>query len=90
VVKGFNTMYYETLQDDAHPDAPLEERLVLFIAGDDTDAKTTVARLIEEIGFAPIDVGSLEEGAYMEPGSPIYNEPMRPDTARSALAGLRE
>ncbi|WP_318566977.1 NADPH-dependent F420 reductase [Salinigranum marinum] len=90
VAKGFNTMYYETLRDDAHPDAPIEERLVLFIAGDDTNAKTTVARLIEEIGFAPIDVGSLEEGAHMEPGSPIYNEPMRPDAARSALADLRE
>jgi hypothetical protein len=90
VVKAFNTMYYETLRHEARPDAPLDERLVLFLAGDDEDAKETVANLIEQFGFAPFDVGSLQDGAAMEPGSPIYNEPMTPAEAAAAVERLRE
>jgi hypothetical protein len=89
VVKAFNTMYYETLRDEARPDAPLEERLVLFLAGDEAAAKETTADLIEEIGFAPLDVGSLEDGRYMEPGSPIYNEPMSLAEAQAELEQMR-
>jgi hypothetical protein len=89
VVKAFNTMYYETLRDEARPDAPLEERLVLFLAGDEAAAKETTADLIEEIGFAPLDVGSLEDGRYMEPGSPIYNEPMTLAEAQAELEQMR-
>ena len=37
LVKAFNTMYYETLRDGSRPSG--EDRLVLFIAGDDDDAK---------------------------------------------------
>jgi hypothetical protein len=90
VVKAFNTMYYETLRDDARPDAPLDERLVLFVAGDSEAAKATVAELIEEIGFAPLDVGSLAESEVVEPGSPVYNEPTTLEAARAELEALRE
>jgi len=55
-------MYYETLREEARPDAPLEDRLALFLAGDDAEAKATVGSLIEGIGFAPVDVGSLADG----------------------------
>lgn len=89
VVKAFNTMYYETLRDEGRPDAPHGERLVLFVAGDDAAAKATVTGLVEAFGFAAVDVGSLADGRYMEPGSPIYNEPMTPDVARDALTDLR-
>ena len=89
LVKAFNTMYYETLASEGHPDAPPEGRLVLFVAGDDGEAKATVSRLIEEIGFTPIDTGSLREGGRkQQPGSPIYNRAMTPGEAREALAGL--
>ena len=88
-VKAFNTMYYETLASEGRPGAPAEERLVLFVAGDDEEAKATVSRLIEEIGFAPVDTGSLREGGRkQQPGSAIYNEPMTPPRAREALAGM--
>jgi predicted dinucleotide-binding enzyme len=90
VVKAFNTMYYETLRAEARPDRPLEERLALFLAGDDADAKAVVSGLIEEIGFAPVDVGSLAEGRLFEPGSPIYNEAMEREEAVEALSALRE
>ncbi len=53
------------------------------------EAKTVVSRLVEEIGFAPVDTGALVEGRKQEPGSPIYNTPMSEGEAREALAALR-
>ena len=86
VVKAFNTMYYETLASEGRPDAPLEDRLVLVVAGDDEGAKGVVSRLIEEIGFAPVDIGPLETSGRQEPGAPVYNNPMKPERAREMLA----
>ena len=87
LVKAFNTMYYETLANGGRTEN--EDRLVLFVAGDDEDAKETVSGLIEEIGFEPVDTGSLREGGEKQhPGSAIYNNPMTGDQARETLAGM--
>jgi 8-hydroxy-5-deazaflavin:NADPH oxidoreductase len=88
VVKAFNTMYYETLRTKGKRSGG--DRLVLFIAGDDEEAKAVVSRLIEEIGFEPVDTGSLGDGGRkQQPGSPIYNNPMTAEQARETLADLR-
>ncbi|MGH3145792.1 MAG: NADPH-dependent F420 reductase [Rubrobacter sp.] len=77
IVKAFNTTYYERLRDEGDTSAPPQDRLALFVAGDDAEAKAVVSRLIEEIGFFPVDTGSLREGGRkQEPGSPIYNIPI--------------
>lgn len=87
IVKAFNTMYFETLRTGAR--TTQEDRLVLFIAGDDAEAKKVVSNLIEEIGFTPVDTGSLHEGGRkQEPDSPIYNKPMNAAEARQRLANL--
>ncbi len=87
LIKAFNTMYFETLAKEGRPAAPLDDRLVLFIAGDDPDARRTVEGLIEEIGFAPLYTGSLAAGApRQQPGAAIYNRPMTLREARQALA----
>ena len=86
IVKAFNTMYYETLGAEGRPGVPPVECLVLFVAGDDAEAKAVVSGLIEEIGFAPVDVGTLEDGRKQQPGSPIYNAPMNEAQAREELA----
>jgi predicted dinucleotide-binding enzyme len=57
--------------------------------GGDGEAKAVVSRLIEEIGFAPVDTGSLSDGRKHEPGSPIHNVPMDPERARETTAGMR-
>lgn len=59
LVKAFNTIYYEHLSTKGNPNAPKEDRFAIFVAGDDFDAKAIVSKLIEDIGFAPIDTGSL-------------------------------
>jgi predicted dinucleotide-binding enzyme len=86
VIKAFNTMYYETLASEGRTDAPVEDRLVLFVSGDDEEAKGIVSNLIEEVGFAPVDTGPLKASAKQEPGSPVYNNPMSPQQAREMLA----
>ena len=84
LVKAFNTLYYRTLATEAR--APGKERLALFVAGDDAEAKAVVSNLIEEIGFAAVDTGSRREGARRQrPGSPIYNKAMTVAQAREAL-----
>ena len=88
LVKAFNTIYYEHLRTKGNPNAPREDRFAIFVAGDDLNAKATVSKLIEDIGFAPVDTGSLREGGRkQQPGSPIYNNPM---TAKVAHAWLSE
>ncbi len=86
VVKAFNTIYWEHLRDQGDPSKPLEQRRVVPLAGDDEAAKSVVAELLEELGFAPLDLGSLREGGrQMEPGQPIYTNNLTLDEARSLL-----
>jgi len=88
VVKAFNTIYFERLRDNGHPEAPVEERETIFVSGDGEEAKGVVSGLIEEIGFAPVDAGTLAESRRQEPGSPVYNVPMKPGQAREMLARM--
>jgi predicted dinucleotide-binding enzyme len=88
VVKAFNTIYFARLRDNGRPGAPVGEREVIFLSGDDEEAKGIVSGLIEEIGFAPVDAGTLAESRRQEPGSPVYNVAMNPDQAREMLAGM--
>jgi 8-hydroxy-5-deazaflavin:NADPH oxidoreductase len=86
VIKALNTMRWEVLRDRGNPDAG-DERLVLFVAGDDHAAKHKVSGLIEEIGFAPVDTGNLAEGGRrQQPGAPIYLELMTEADGTEALA----
>jgi 8-hydroxy-5-deazaflavin:NADPH oxidoreductase len=45
-----------------------------------------VSKLIDEIGFAPADIGFLrEDGRKQQPGSAIYNNPMTPQVAQKKV-----
>lgn len=70
VIKAFNHLEAKLLGAD-----PASEggRRVLFYSGDDAEAKSEVAGLIERLGFFGIDLGSLEIGARLVqfPGGPL-------------------
>jgi predicted dinucleotide-binding enzyme len=70
VVKAFNTLLAGVLAQ-----APQQAggRRVVFMSGDDGDAKAEVARLIDRLGFASIDLGGLDVGGYLQqfPGGPL-------------------
>lgn len=88
VVKGFNTIWFEHLKTQGDANKPIEERRAIFIAGDDAEAKKTVARLVEEIGFAAVDTGSLRDGGLtQEPGTAVYNRELTASDARAMLDG---
>lgn len=85
LVKGFNTIYYQHLATQGNSSLPLEERRAIFIAGDDSEAKEIVTKLIEEIGFAAIDMGFLPSGKQQEPETAIYNKTLTAKEAREIL-----
>jgi predicted dinucleotide-binding enzyme len=86
VVKGFNTIWFEHLKTQGDVRKPLEDRRAIFIAGDDSEAKEVVAKLIEEIGFAAVDMGFLGEGgARQQPGAPVYNRDVTAGEAKELL-----
>jgi hypothetical protein len=65
VVKAFNTIYGSvTAQNPRRTDG----RLVVFLAGDDEDAKAKVSAFIDSMGFAPVDIGGLRDGRLMQVG----------------------
>jgi 8-hydroxy-5-deazaflavin:NADPH oxidoreductase len=63
VVKAANTLGAEVLGSD-----PQEAggRRVIFISGDDADAKAEVVALFQDAGFAAIDLGELATGGAMQ------------------------
>jgi 8-hydroxy-5-deazaflavin:NADPH oxidoreductase len=76
VVKAINTMYWERLRAAGQPHGS-HGRLAIPIAGDDAEAKSVVSQLLDEIGFDPVDTGSLRDGGRrQQPGSAIYNVPL--------------
>jgi predicted dinucleotide-binding enzyme len=74
IVKAFNTIWFEHLKTQGDKDLPFGDRRVIFVCGDDSDAKHIVSQLIREIGFGAYDTGSLSEGGKTQAvGSAIYN-----------------
>jgi len=72
VVKAFNHLRAELLATDPGSDGG---RRVLFYSGNDAVAKAEVAAVIERLGFAGIDLGSLATGKLAQfPGGPLPNQ----------------
>lgn len=89
LVKAFNTIYYLHLAEQGDTQLPLESRRAIFIAGDDSGAKETVAKLIEEIGFAAVDTGFLREGGKrQQPDTPVYNKTLNATEAKELLSAV--
>ena len=62
LVKGFNHLGAKTLGADP---AVKGGRRVVFLSSDDDEAGTQVKALAEELGFAPVWLGTLAEGGAL-------------------------
>lgn len=62
LVKGFNHLPAGTLAGDPYVRGG---RRVVFLSSDDEDAVAPVAALAEQLGFAPVNLGKLEEGGAL-------------------------
>lgn len=90
VVKAFNTIWSEHLKSQGDTALPLEQRRVIFTAGDDAAALAAVHRIVEAFGFAPCTTGDLRQGGRLqEPGSPLYNQDLTLAEARPRLHALQ-
>lgn len=87
LVKAMNSLPASDLVSRGRPGAPMHERVVMPIAGDDSEAKAVVAQLMAEIGFAPLDTGLLRTGgALQQPGGgPLSGKPLTLAEAEAAL-----
>jgi 8-hydroxy-5-deazaflavin:NADPH oxidoreductase len=63
LVKAANTLGADVLGSDPHEAGG--DR-VIFISGDDADAKAEVVALFQDAGFAAIDLGDLATGGMMQ------------------------
>lgn len=63
VVKAFNTQFAQHMDSGKLGD----QRLTVFVAGDDAGAKTDVTELATAIGFDAVDAGPLANARLLEP-----------------------
>lgn len=85
VIKAFNGIWYKHLLEKGVP-AGTDKRIALPIAGDDAESKKLVFSVIDELGFDPVDAGSLAESWRQQPGSPVYGKDFGVDDTVKALA----
>ncbi len=85
VIKAFNTIYAQHLMEGGRPAAD-PKRIAIPVAGDSPEAKATVIKLIDQLGFDGVDAGDLSDSWRQQPGTPVYGADLDADGVRRALA----
>ena len=80
VVKGFNNINFLHLGSLQRPSGSAD-RSVLPIAGDDAEAKASVAAFIDTLGYDAYDAGSLADSWRFDVGTPAYGRPYNSDSS---------
>lgn len=84
VVRAFNAVGYARLPEAAQR----AQRTGMPIAGDDAEAIAVASRLVRDIGYEPVLVGSLAMGRHLVPGTPLAGE-QTPEQIRKIAATLK-
>jgi len=87
VVKVFNNIFANHIETKGLPKGTAG-RIALPVASDDAAAKQKVMALVEELGFDPVDNGSLHESWRQQPGTPGYGADLSADKLRALLDEL--
>ena len=85
VFKVFNGIFWKHLLERGVP-AGTEGRIALPVAGADGPAKEIVFDLVDQLGFDPVDGGTLDESWRQQPGTPVYGKDYDAEATREALA----
>ncbi len=86
-VKAFNSIYFKVIEEKAFLRG--DDRIAVQVCSDDEQAKETVKQLIEDIGFAPQDLGDLSKGVLFEPDAPLYNQNLKIGEAEKLLSQIQ-
>jgi len=84
VIKAFNNIFAKSLLEKGLPRGT-KGRIALPVAGDSWDAKAAVLRLVDELGFDPVDGGDLDNSWRQQPGTPAYCQDLEAAALRRAL-----
>jgi 8-hydroxy-5-deazaflavin:NADPH oxidoreductase len=85
VFKVFNGIWWKHLLENGVPSGT-DGRIALPVAGDDPANKQIVLDLVDELGFDPVDAGTLAESWRQQPGTPVYGKDFGAEATISALA----
>src|ERR1700744_1840586 len=85
VFKVFNGIFWKHLLEGGLPRGSAG-RIALPIAGDDAAGKQIVSDLVDELGFDPVDGGTLAESWRQQPGTPVYGADLDAEGVVRALA----
>jgi 8-hydroxy-5-deazaflavin:NADPH oxidoreductase len=85
VIKAFNNILAESLNEKGVPRGT-KGRIALSAFGDSPDAKASVLRLVDDLGFDPVDGGDLDSSWRQQPGAPAYCRDLEAAALRRALA----
>jgi 8-hydroxy-5-deazaflavin:NADPH oxidoreductase len=88
--KSFNTLTSAFQRESWQ--RPADQQVAQWVCGDDIKAKSLVADLLLEIGYEPIDLGSIDRCAVMEAprrSGSVYGEEYRKADALAVLTALR-
>ena len=69
VIKAFNNILAKSLLEKGISRGA-KGRIALSVAGDLPEAKASVLRLVEDLGFDPVDGGGLDDSWRQQPGTP--------------------
>jgi 8-hydroxy-5-deazaflavin:NADPH oxidoreductase len=88
VVKAFNMISAAEVPADGTPPGTPNRR-ALALAGDDADAKKTVAEIYDKMGFDAVDAGALSESWRFGRGQPAFIVRQNADQLRANLQRAR-
>jgi predicted dinucleotide-binding enzyme len=85
VIKAFNNIFATSLLEKGAP-AGTTDRVALSVAGGSPAARSTVLRLVDDLGFDPVDGGGLDDSWRQQTGTPAYCQDLGAAALRRALA----
>lgn len=88
LLRAFNHVGYHELDAEARPPGDPDRR-ALAVAGDDAEARATLAEVIDRMGFDPVDAGSLGRARAFAIGTPLFGAPLGRDDMQDALNGQK-
>ena len=85
VIKAFNNVLARSLLEKG-VSRGTSGRIALSVYGDSPGAKAGVLRLVDDLGFDPVDGGVLDDSWRQQPGTPAYCRDLEAAALRRALA----